>query len=38
MKRYLFYFFLSICFIAGGAQSLPAKYTCDGQNISPPLS
>jgi Raf kinase inhibitor-like YbhB/YbcL family protein len=67
MKKYLFCFFLSICLIAGGAQSLPAKdqintktkggkameiksssfkhedmipakYTCDGQNISPPLS
>jgi Raf kinase inhibitor-like YbhB/YbcL family protein len=67
MKKLSFCFFLSICLIAGGAQTLqakdqintktqggkameiksssfkhegmiPAKYTCDGQDISPPLS
>lgn len=67
MGKYLFCFFLTICFIAGSAGTpqakdqitaerkggeimeitsssfnhegmIPAKYTCDGQNISPPLS
>jgi hypothetical protein len=67
MGKYLFCFFLTVCFIAGSAETLkakdqvhaqrkggtimeitsssfnhegmiPAKYTCDGQNISPPLS
>jgi Raf kinase inhibitor-like YbhB/YbcL family protein len=67
MKYYLFCFFLTICLIAGGIETLqakdqmntkirggktmeitsssfnhedmiPAKYTCDGQNISPPLA
>jgi Raf kinase inhibitor-like YbhB/YbcL family protein len=68
MKNYLFYFFLTICLVAGGGNMLaqakdqingkikggktmeiksssfnhedmiPAKYTCDGQNISPPLA
>ena len=68
MKNYLFCFFLTICLIASGANSLvqakdqinprikggktmeltssslrhedmiPAKFTCDGQNISPPLA
>ena len=67
MKNYLFCFFLTICLIAGGGETLqakdqmntkikggktmeiksssfnhedmiPAKYTCDGQNISPPLA
>jgi hypothetical protein len=68
MKNYLFYFFLTICLIAGSGEAIaqakdhintktkggttmeitsssfkhedmiPAKYTCDGQNISPPLA
>jgi Raf kinase inhibitor-like YbhB/YbcL family protein len=68
MKKYLFCFFLTICFMAAGAISpapakeqfnikekggkimeiksssfnhedmIQAKYTCDGQNISPPLA